>query len=143
PGTPGEIEVRGPAVFLEYWGKPEETRKSFRDGWFLTGDVAVEENGIYRILGRSSVDIIKTGGYKVSALEIEEVLLTHPDIKEVAVVGVPDPVWGERVVAALVLQEGAGLTTDALRVWGKERLASYKVPKDAIVLQELPRNAMG
>ena len=128
-GTPGEIEIRGPAVFLEYWGKPEETKKSFRDGWFLTGDVAVEENGIYRILGRSSVDIIKTGGYKVSALEIEEVLLTHPDIKEVAVVGVPDPVWGERVVAALVLRAGASLDTKALRAWGKERLATYKVPQ--------------
>ncbi len=143
PGTPGEIEVRGPAVFLEYWGKPEETRKSFRDGWFLTGDVAVEEKGIYRILGRSSVDIIKTGGYKVSALEIEAVLLTHPDVREVAVVGVPDPVWGERVVAALVLRAGGSLDTKALRAWGKERLATYKVPQEAVVLPELPRNAMG
>ena len=104
PGAPGEIVVRGKTVFLEYWGRPKETEKAFRDGWFLTGDVAVVENGIFRILGRSSVDIIKTGGYKVSALEIEEVLLTHPDIKEVAVVGVPDQVWGERIVAALVLQ---------------------------------------
>jgi len=142
-GTPGEIEIRGPAVFLEYWGKPEETQKSFRDGWFLTGDVAVEENGIYRILGRSSVDIIKTGGYKVSALEIEATLLTHPDINEVAVVGVLDPVWGERVVAALVLRAGATLDTQALRAWGKERLATYKVPQEVIILQELPRNAMG
>ena len=142
-GTPGEIEIRGPAVFLEYWGKPEETQKSFRDGWFLTGDVAVQENGIYRILGRSSVDIIKTGGYKVSALEIEAVLLTHPDISEVAVVGVADPVWGERVVAALVLRQGASLEIKALRAWGKERLATYKVPQEAIILQELPRNAMG
>ncbi|MHB8067672.1 MAG: acyl-CoA synthetase [Desulfobaccales bacterium] len=142
-GTPGEIEIRGHAVFLEYWGKPEETKKSFRDGWFLTGDVAVEENGIYRILGRSSVDIIKTGGYKVSALEIEEVLLTHPDISEVAVVGVADPVWGECVVAALVLRAGAGLDTKSLRAWGKERLATYKVPQEAVILQELPRNAMG
>ncbi|MGO9175805.1 MAG: acyl-CoA synthetase [Desulfobaccales bacterium] len=142
-GTPGEIEIRGPAVFLEYWGKPEETKKSFRDGWFLTGDVAVEENGIYRILGRSSVDIIKTGGYKVSALEIEATLLTHPDINEVAVVGMPDPVWGERVVAALVLRVGANLDTKSLRAWGKERLATYKVPQDVIILQELPRNAMG
>ncbi len=143
PGTPGEIEIRGPAVFREYWGKPEETRKSFRDGWFLTGDVAMEENGIYRILGRSSVDIIKTGGYKVSALEIEEVLLTHPGINEVAVVGVADPVWGERVVAALVPKNGASLDTKSLRAWGKERLATYKVPQEAVILKELPRNAMG
>jgi malonyl-CoA/methylmalonyl-CoA synthetase len=143
PGTPGEIEVRGKTVFLEYWHKPEETRKAFRDGWFLTGDVAVQENGIYRILGRSSVDIIKTGGYKVSALEIEETLLTHPDVKECAVVGLPDPVWGERVVAALVMRDGATLQTDTLRAWAKARLASYKVPKEALVFQELPRNAMG
>ena len=143
PGTPGEIVVRGRTVFLEYWKRPAETRKAFRDGWFLTGDVAVQENGIYRILGRSSVDIIKTGGYKVSALEIEETLLGHPDIKECSVVGIPDPAWGERIVAALVMREGASLDPDALRAWGKERLAPYKVPKDALEFQELPRNAMG
>lgn len=143
PGTQGEIEVRGDAVFLEYWKRPEETRKAFRNGWFQTGDIAVEENGVYRILGRSSVDIIKTGGYKVSALEIEETLRTHPDIKECAVVGAPDPVWGERVCAALVLREGAALNIESLREWGKERLAPYKVPKDAVILEELPRNAMG
>ncbi len=142
-GIPGEIVVRGKTVFLEYWRRPEDTKNAFRNGWFLTGDVAVQENDIYRILGRSSVDIIKTGGYKVSALEIEEVLLTHPDIKEVAVVGVPDQVWGERVVAALVLREGASLDTKSLRAWGKERLATYKVPQDAIILGELPRNPMG
>src|SRR5207244_4354494 len=68
PGTPGEIEVRGPGVFREYWRKPEATQQAFRDGWFRTGDVAVLEEGRYRILGRSSIDIIKTGGYKVSAL---------------------------------------------------------------------------
>ncbi len=143
PGTPGEILIRGKTVFLEYWGRPEETKRAFRDGWFLTGDVAVEENGVYRILGRSSVDIIKTGGYRVSALEIEEVLLTHQDVNEVAVVGVADAVWGERVCAAIVLRTGASLDTKSLRAWGKERLATYKVPQEAVILEELPRNAMG
>jgi malonyl-CoA/methylmalonyl-CoA synthetase len=144
PGTPGEIEIRGQTVFLEYWGQPEATQKTFRDGWFLTGDVAVQENGgVYRILGRSSVDIIKTGGYKVSALEIEEVLLTHPDIEEVAVVGIPDEVWGERVVAALVLREGASLNAETLGEWARERLATYKVPKEALAFDQLPRNPMG
>ena len=128
---------------MEYWGQPKETQKSFGDGWFLTGDAAVEENGISRILGCSRVDIIKNGGYKVSALEIEEVLLAHPDIQEIAVVGVPDQVWGDRVVAALVLRESASLELKALRAWGKERLATYKVPQDIIILRELPRNAMG
>jgi malonyl-CoA/methylmalonyl-CoA synthetase len=143
PGTPGEIEVRGSTVFLEYWNRPGETENAFRDGWFLTGDVAVQENGIYRILGRSSVDIIKTGGYKVSALEIEETLRAHPDIRECAAVGVPDPVWGERVCAVLVVREGFVLDIGSLRAWAKERLATYKVPKDAIVVTELPKNAMG
>lgn len=143
PGTPGQIVVRGKTVFLAYWRKPEDTEKAFQDGWFLTGDIAVVKNGVYYILGRSSLDIIKTGGYKVSALEIEEVLRTHPFIKECALVGVPDPVWGERVCAALVLMEGTALCIEALRAWTKERLASYKVPKDLLVLQELPINAMG
>ena len=105
-GTPGEIEVRGPNVFAEYWGKPEATREAFRDGWFRTGDTAVVENGVYRILGRTNIDILKTGGHKVSALEIEETLREHPAIVECAVVGVPDEEWGERVAAALVLQDG-------------------------------------
>ncbi len=128
-GTPGEIIVRGKTVFLEYWNRAEETRKAFRDGWFLTGDIAVQESGIYRILGRSSVDIIKTGGYKVSALEIEETLLAHPDIKECAVVGVADPTWGERVVAALVMREGARLDTDALRAWSKDAACPLQGPQ--------------
>ena len=143
PGKPGEIEIRGKIVFSEYWRKPEETKKAFRNGWFMTGDVAVVENGIYRILGRSSVDIIKTGGEKVSALEIEEVLMTHPDIQECAVVGVADPVWGEKVSAAVVLDAGKTLDIERLRAWGKEHLAPYKVPKDLVVLDKLPRNAMG
>jgi malonyl-CoA/methylmalonyl-CoA synthetase len=143
PGKPGEIEIRGKNVFSEYWRKPDETKKAFRNGWFMTGDVAVVENEIYRILGRSSVDIIKTGGEKVSALEIEGTLLTHPDIQECAVVGVPDPVWGEKVCAAVVLDVGKTLDIEKLRAWGKEHLAPYKVPKDLVVLDKLPRNAMG
>ncbi|KAF3889412.1 MULTISPECIES: acyl-CoA synthetase [Nostocales] len=143
PGTPGEIQVKGPGVFLEYWQNPEATAKAFQDGWFLTGDLAVVENGNYRILGRMSVDIIKTGGYKVSALEIEEVLRTHPDIQECAVVGVKDPEWGERVCAALVLQHSDRLTLEAFRSWAKERLAVYKVPTRILSVEELPRNAMG
>jgi malonyl-CoA/methylmalonyl-CoA synthetase len=143
PGTPGEIELRGKNVFSEYWRRPDDTQKAFRDGWFMSGDVAVLENGIYRILGRSSVDIIKTGGEKVSALEIEETLLTHPDIKECAVVGVPDPVWGEKVCAALLLEAGKAMDIETLRAWGKERLAPYKVPKEVAVVETLPRNAMG
>ncbi len=143
PGESGEIEVRGPAVFKEYWRRPAETDAAFRDGWFRTGDLAVVEKGSYRILGRLSTDIIKTGGYKVSALEIEEMLRTHPLVTEAAVVGIADSQWGERVCAAMVLKEGAVLTEAEVRKWGKERLAPYKTPSKAIFVDRLPRNAMG
>ncbi len=143
PGTPGEIEVRGPSVFAEYWGKPEATRDAFRDGWFRTGDTAVVENGVYRILGRTNIDILKTGGHKVSALEIEEALRQHPAVAECAVVGVPDLEWGERVAAAVVLKDGDALDLSSLRIWAKEFLAAHKLPSRLLVLDALPRNAMG
>jgi malonyl-CoA/methylmalonyl-CoA synthetase len=142
-GTPGEIEVRGPGVFAEYWGQPEATREAFRDGWFRTGDTAVVENGVYRILGRTNIDILKTGGHKVSALEIEEVLREHPAVVECAVVGLADAEWGERVAAAVVLEKGHNLELEALRAWAKEFLATHKVPSRLLVLEALPRNAMG
>ena len=143
PGAPGEIEVRGPNVFLEYWRKLDATREAFRNGWFRTGDTAVIEKGVYRILGRTSIDILKTGGHKVSALEVEEVLRTHPAIAECAVVGVPDTEWGERIAAAVVMKSSTVLSLDELRLWAKERLASYKVPSRLLTLEALPRNAMG
>jgi malonyl-CoA/methylmalonyl-CoA synthetase len=139
----GEIEVRGPSVFKEYWGKPEATEKSFRDGWFRTGDVAVIENRRYRILGRMNIDILKTGGHKVSALEVEEQLREHPAIAECAVVGVPDPEWGERVGAAIVMRDSKTLNLESLRAWAKERLAAHKIPSRLLLIDALPRNAMG
>ncbi len=156
-GRPGEIEVRGPQVFREYWRRPAETAAAFRDGWFRTGDVGcVGEDGYYRILGRRDIDIVKTGGYKVSALEVEELYRTHPAIRDLAVVGVPHPEWGEQLRAAWVpavrggrAEAGgpAGATTlrdsAALRAWGKERLAPYKVPHIFTPVADLPRNAMG
>jgi malonyl-CoA/methylmalonyl-CoA synthetase len=142
-GAPGELEVRGPTVCLEYWQRPDETRAAFRDGWFRTGDVAVREHGSYRLLGRASVDIIKTGGFKVSALEIEEVLRMHPAIAECAVVGVCDEEWGERVSAAVELRDGTSLSLDELQQWAKIQLAPYKIPRALQAVPVLPRNAMG
>jgi malonyl-CoA/methylmalonyl-CoA synthetase len=142
-GLSGEIWVRGQSVFKEYWRQEEVTQASFQDGWFRTGDMAVVENGYYRILGRSSVDIIKTGGYKVSALEIEEVLRLHPCIKECAVVGVADDEWGERVSTVVVLQPDCSLQLEALRNWAADKLVKYKIPSQLLVVEELPRNAMG
>jgi malonyl-CoA/methylmalonyl-CoA synthetase len=141
--VPAELEVRGPTVFREYWRKPDATRDAFRDGWFRTGDTAVVDRGSYRLLGRTSIDILKTGGYKVSALEIEEVLREHPIIGDCAVVGVDDEEWGQRVCAAIEVRSGASLDRDALAAWMKERLAPYKVPRDTRVVDRLPRNAMG
>lgn len=143
PEEPGEIEVRGPGVFKEYWNRPQETERAFRDGWFRTGDVAVEEGGSYRILGRQSVDIIKTGGYKVSALEIEEALREHPRIAECAVVGLPDEEWGERVAVAVELTDATTLELDELRSWAKERIATYKTPTRLLIVAALPRNPLG
>jgi malonyl-CoA/methylmalonyl-CoA synthetase len=144
-GRPGEMYVRGPGVFQEYWRRPEVSEESFADGWFKTGDVAIQDevDGYYKILGRRSVDIIKTGGYKVSALEIEEVLRTHPAIKECAVVGVEDEYWGERVCAALVLHVDKQVSVSELCEWMKLRVAGYKVPKQVQIVTELPRNPMG
>ena len=142
--TPGEIQVRGSNVFTEYWGKPAATAESFEaGGWYRTGDMAVLETGYYRIMGRLSVDIIKSGGYKLSALEIESALLEHPDIAEVAVLGMPDDTWGEAVSAAVVTKNGADLALPALREWCKSRLSVYKVPQRLVLVKELPRNAMG
>jgi malonyl-CoA/methylmalonyl-CoA synthetase len=142
--TAGELQVRGAGVFREYWQRPAETAAAFTaDGWFRTGDVAVRENGSYRLLGRASIDIIKTGGFKVSALEIEEVLRTHPAIAECAVVGVADDEWGQRVAVAAILRSGAALELGTLRAWAKQQLAPYKVPTLLRIVDALPRNPMG
>lgn len=142
-GTPGEIRIKGDNVFLEYWDNEKATKESFKDGWFCTGDVAVVEDGYYRIMGRSSVDIIKSGGYKLSALEIEGVLLTHEAIAEVAVIGVEDDTWGEAVVAVIGLNDGASLDYDSLKQWCDGKMSAYKIPKSIKIIDALPRNAMG
>lgn len=142
--TPGQILVRGKNVFKNYWNRPTETEKSFTpDGWFKTGDVAVIEDGYYRIMGRQSVDIIKSGGYKISALEIEEELRKHPVVSDVAVVGIPDEEWGEKIAAVLVYKSETGESTIDFSSWLRERIPSYKVPRHYTVVAELPRNAMG
>jgi malonyl-CoA/methylmalonyl-CoA synthetase len=143
-GWPGQIQVRGPTVFESYWRRPEETAAAFTDdGWFRTGDQALVEDGSYRILGRASVDILKTGGEKISALEIEDVLRSFPGVADCAVVGLPDPEWGERVCAAIVPAGGAELSVASMRVFARARLAPYKVPKEFLIVDALPRNAMG
>jgi malonyl-CoA/methylmalonyl-CoA synthetase len=143
-GTPGELQVRGPALFREYWRRPSETAASFTaDGWFRTGDEVVETPLGFRILGRRSVDILKTGGEKVSALEIEEALRAHADVTDCAVVGVPDPTWGDRVCAAVVAAPGRRPDPEALRKWLAQRLSPWKVPREVRMMDALPVNALG
>ncbi|XP_041455657.1 malonate--CoA ligase ACSF3, mitochondrial-like [Lytechinus variegatus] len=143
-GQPGDLQVKGPAVFKEYWNRPDATKESFTDdGWFMTGDTACLDDGVFRILGRSSVDIIKSGGYKISALDVERHLLSHPMIAEVAVVGLPDITWGQRVTAIVTLKAGQRLSLGELRNWGKDKLPSYQIPTELKIVEEIQRNAMG
>jgi malonyl-CoA/methylmalonyl-CoA synthetase len=141
-GVPGEIQIKGPTVFSEYWERPEATAEAFTpDGWFRTGDTAVVEDGRYRILGRSSVDILKSGGEKISALEIEDVLLRHDAVGEAAVVGIDDEEWGQRVVAVVVAT--APVEAEELKEWCRAHLAAHKVPKAYLFTEAIPRNPLG
>jgi malonyl-CoA/methylmalonyl-CoA synthetase len=142
---PGELRVRSPQLFLGYHGDPESTAASYdRVGRFRTGDTGVRgADGFIRLLGRTSVDILKSGGFKLSALEIEDVLRGHPAVAEVAVIGVPDPVWGDRVTACVVPRGGTTVTLEDLRGFARDALAPYKLPRELRVLPALPRNTMG
>jgi malonyl-CoA/methylmalonyl-CoA synthetase len=146
----GELWVAGPSVFAGYHNQAGATRQAFAvhagQRWFKTGDtVARDADGYVRVLGRTSVDILKSGGYKLSALEIEEVLREHPAVAEVAVIGTPDPIWGERVVACVVARDGrkGECSEENLRAFAKTKLAPYKVPTRVTLMDELPRNALG
>lgn len=140
----GELLIKGPNVFKEYYNKPEATKKEFtEDGWFKTGDTAKVEAGVFKILGRTSVDIIKSGGYKISALDVERVLLTHPDILDVAVVGVEDQTWGQKVAAVVVINKGSSMDLRMLKEWSKDKMAKYWTPTELKILEEMPRNTMG
>lgn len=139
----GEIYVRGPNVFSEYYNRPDSTKLSFDNGnWFKTGDYAKYENGVFSILGRTSVDVIKTGGHKVSALEIEtQLLMAHSNIIDVCIVGVSDEVWGQIVGALIVLKESNNLID--IQKWCQLNLAIYQIPKRWIIVNEFKRNDMG
>ncbi|CAI7611698.1 unnamed protein product [Penicillium bialowiezense] len=162
----GEIQLRGETIFAKYWGNEKATKEGFVDGWFCTGDVAARKafdgagsgksgqwakGPMYFIQGRKSVDIIKTGAEKISALEVERELLSLPQITEAAVVGLPSEQWGQKVAAVVVLSDDAAASGKNGRSWGpmdmrralKDQLASYKIPQEMKVLDAIPRNAMG
>jgi len=144
-GEPGELRVRSTQMFSGYHGDDAATAASFdAEGRFRTGDTGTRDGaGVVRLLGRTSVDIIKSAGYKLSALEIEAALLGHPAVAEVAVLGLPDPTWGEVVTAFVVARPGAPPTLADLQAFARDRLAPYKLPRALRVVPSLPRNAMG
>ncbi|RAH75758.1 acetyl-CoA synthetase-like protein [Aspergillus japonicus CBS 114.51] len=142
----GMIEISGDNVFREYWRRPEATAKEFtEDGWFKTGDVARRDaQGAYYIQGRASVDLIKSGGYKISALEVERKMLGLDAIQEVAVVGLADEEWGQRVAAVVKQRAGTEpLELSSLRAQLKQEMAAYKVPTVLKLVDAIERNAMG
>jgi malonyl-CoA/methylmalonyl-CoA synthetase len=135
-----ELLVRGPTVFAGYHERPGDPFEA--GGWFRTGDVARRaDDGAFRLLGRTSVDILKSGGEKLSALHVEEALRAHPAVADVAVIGLPDERWGDRVVAAVEPRGPVG--TDELRAHARARLAPHEVPREIVLVDELPRNALG
>lgn len=142
-GEAGEIHIKGPSVFKEYWNNPEATKKAFtKEGWFITGDIATHQNGMYKILGRDSVDIIKSGGYKISALEIEDALRKQDLIKDCAVIGSPDKEWGE-VVVAFIISSSPLIDYQKVSEQLKTELPAYKLPRKFISIDSLPRNVLG
>ncbi len=143
PGEPGEIEVQGPVVTPGYWRQPERTAQAFRDGWFRTGDLGyLDEEGYLYVLDRRE-DLVVTGGENVYPAEVEAVLLAHPAVRDAAVVGLPDIEWGQRVVAAVVLEGGSTVSERELMDWCRQRLAGYKVPRAIRFVAALPRTASG
>jgi long-chain acyl-CoA synthetase len=142
-GEMGELAISGPQVMQGYWNRPEESAQVLRDGWLLTGDMAVmDDEGYFTIVDRKK-DLIIAGGYNIYPREVEEVLHEHPKVLEVAVVGVPDAYRGEVVKAFVVLREGERASVDEIRDFAKARLAAYKVPRAVEFRDELPKTLIG
>jgi long-chain acyl-CoA synthetase len=142
-GEVGEVEVRGPPVMLGYWNNPKATAETLVDGWLRTGDVGhLDEDGFLTLSDRSK-DVIISGGTNIYPREVEEVLLAHPSVREVSVIGVPDPEWGENVVAYVVCAAGESLDSAALDAHCLAHIARFKRPKRYVQLAELPKNNYG
>ncbi len=143
PGETGEIVVRGPITMLGYWERPEASAETLRGGWLRTGDLArADDEGFVTLTGRAR-EMFISGGENVYPRQVEETYEAHPEVREIAVVGVPDARWGEVGCAYVVLAEGAALDPEALRSWGRERLASFKVPQRFVAVEALPRTVTG
>ena len=143
-GQEGEICVRGPNIMRGYLDNAEETEKAFwTDGWFRTGDIGVFDDDHYLFIVDRLKDMIITGGENVYPREVEEVIYTIPEVQECAVIGLPDQEWGERVTACVVPRQGQSVIPENLSAFLKARLSGFKVPKEYIIVEELPKSAAG
>ncbi|MGY3611071.1 MULTISPECIES: class I adenylate-forming enzyme family protein [unclassified Bradyrhizobium] len=143
PGTPGEIAVRGPNLFSEYWGNQQATYEALRNDWYHTGDVGHRDVDGYFWVHDRKKNLIISGGENVYPAEVERVLLEHPDVAECAVVGRRDPRWDEVPVAYVIRRSGARIEAEALKAHVQSQLARFKVPREIIFTEELPRTALG
>ena len=142
-GETGEVEAKGTAVMLGYWNNPKANAETLKDGWLRTGDVGrLDEDGFLTLSDRSK-DVIISGGTNIYPREVEEALLTHPDVREVSAIGVPDPDWGEIVVACVVLEDGAVADDAKLDAHCLASIARFKRPKRYVYLDALPKNNYG
>jgi long-chain acyl-CoA synthetase len=142
-GEVGEIVIRGPQVMKGYWNRPQETAQVLRDGWLYTGDIAKKDSDGYFYIVDRKKDMIIAGGYNIYPRDVEEVLFEHPKIQEGAVIGVPDPYRGETVKAFVVLKDGAVATADDIIAFCRERMAPYKVPRQVVFRDSLPKSGVG
>lgn len=142
-GVVGEMILRGETIMKEYYKKPKETEKTLRDGWLYTGDLAVKDEDGYMTLVDRNKDMVISGGENVYSIEVENTLYEHPDILEVAVIGTPDPKWGEVVTSVIVTKLGKAISEKEIESFCRSRLAGYKIPRKVIFVDELPRNASG
>ena len=143
PDTPGEIVVRGPNVFCEYWGNEEATREALRDGWYRTGDIGRRDADGYFWVHDRKKNLIISGGENIYPAEVERVLLEHPDVAECGVIGRPDPRWDEVPVAYVIRRAGCTVEAEELKAHVLTQLARFKVPRDIVFVDDLPRTALG
>jgi acyl-CoA synthetase (AMP-forming)/AMP-acid ligase II len=139
----GEIEVRGPTVTMGYWNDEEATAKAFHDGWFRTGDAGYFKESGHLFLHDRIKDMIVSGGENIYPAEVENAIFGHPDVLDVAVIGVPDPKWGEAVMAIVVPRPDGAPDPEEIVAWARERIAGYKLPKTVIFRDALPRTPSG
>ena len=143
PDRPGEIVVRGPNVFCEYWRNPEATSEALRDGWFRTGDIGRRDADGYFWVHDRKKNLIISGGENIYPAEVERVLLEHPDVVECGVIGQPDPKWDEVPVAYVIRRVGCTVEAEGLKAHVLTQLARFKVPRDIVFVDDLPRTALG